>query len=233
MLTRVGGSPVLVRVVPFAIFIFLTACQGWFGEAGRYWFYFLKSVVVAGMLWAVRPFLEEMRWKMSWEAVAVGVGVLVMWVGLDTWYPKQTELFKMLGLSGSTPAKPALPWNPHLQFGDSSPLAWGFIVVRLLGSSLVVPPLEEVFFRSFVYRFLAKAEFLSVGLGQFRWMPFVVTAVIFGFEHEQWLAGILCGLAFQGLVIWKGRLGDAITAHAITNLLLGLYVIQRGAWQFW
>ena len=220
-------------MAPFAIFMLLTACQGWFGEPGRYWFYALKSGVIGWMLWSLKGCLEEMRWTLSWEAVAVGVGVCVMWVGMDTWYPKQSELFKTLGLSGSGPVKPVLPWNPHAQFGDGTALAWAFIGIRILGSSLVVPPLEEVFFRSFIYRFVANSDFKKIALGQFLWMPFVMTAVIFGLEHEQWLAGILCGFAYQGLVIWKGRLGDAITAHAITNFLLGLYVVFRGAWQFW
>ena len=108
-----------------------------------------------------------------------------------------------------------------------------FIAVRVLGSSLVVPPLEEVFFRSFVYRYLFQPDFLSVPLGRFAWTPFLLTSILFGLEHNQWLAGILCGLAYQGLVCRKKRLGDAITAHAITNLLLGLWVVWRGAWNFW
>jgi membrane protease YdiL (CAAX protease family) len=50
--------------------------------------------------------------------------------------------------------------------------------------------------------------------------------------HNEWLSGFLCGLLYQWLVIRKQRLGDAITAHAITNFLLGMYVVVRGAWQF-
>ena len=53
------------------------------------------------------------------------------------------------------------------------------------------------------------------------------------FAHREWLAGILCGFAYQGLVCWKKRLGDAMTAHAITNFLLALWVVGRGAWKFW
>jgi CAAX prenyl protease-like protein len=102
-----------------------------------------------------------------------------------------------------------------------------------LGATLVVPLLEEVFFRSFLYRYLAKTDFQSVPMGQFMLVPFLVAAAIFCFEHREWLAGILCGFAYQGLVIWKKRLGDAITAHALTNLLLGLWVIWKGAWHFW
>jgi CAAX prenyl protease-like protein len=102
-----------------------------------------------------------------------------------------------------------------------------------LGSTLIVPMLEEVFYRSFLYRYLVKGDFLSVPLGFFGWMPFLVTSIVFGFSHYEWLAGILCGMAYQGLVCWKGRLGDAMTAHALTNLLLGLWVVWKGAWHFW
>jgi CAAX prenyl protease-like protein len=111
--------------------------------------------------------------------------------------------------------------------------AWLFIGVSMLGSALVVPPLEEVFYRSFVYRYLTRSDFLAVPVGTYAWVLFVVTSVVFGFEHYQWLAGILCGFAYQGLVCWKKRLGDAMTAHAITNFLLGVWVIEKGAWGFW
>jgi uncharacterized protein len=214
-----GTSPALARVAPFVIFLVLTFCQGQFGEASRYWFYLGKTVVGAWLIWEIRPLVSEMRWVLSWEAVVVGVAVFAAWVGLNDFYPK-------FGKTGAV-------WNPHVLFGDDSALAWLFIVVRIAGSAIVVPPLEEVFYRSFLYRYLAKTDFQSIPLGQFAWMPFLATAAIFGFAHYEWVAGILCGLAYQGLVIWKKRLGDALTAHAVTNLLLGLWVVWKGAWQFW
>jgi hypothetical protein len=149
----------------------------------------------------------------------VGIAVFVMWVGLDPFYPK---FFK----SG-------VVWNPHAQFGENSALAWLMIATRVLGSTLVVPPLEEVFYRSFLYRYIANQNFLSVPLNRFSPLPFFATAAIFGFSHFQWLAGILCGMAYQWLVLRKNRLGDAMTAHAITNFLLGMWVAWQGAWQFW
>ena len=235
MFSKITGSPTLVRVVPFVFFLVLTGLQDKFGDAGRYWVYLAKTLAVAGMVWAIRPFIAEMRWKLSWEAVAVGVGVTVMWVGLDSLYPKLDVLMMKVGLSkAKTAAEQAAEiWNPHAQFGQGATLAWFFIVVRTVGSSLVVPPLEEVFFRSFLYRYIAKPEFMSVRVGAFAWTPFLLTSVLFGFEHREWLAGILCGFAYQGLVCWKGRLGDAIAAHAITNFLLSVWVVWRGAWGFW
>jgi CAAX prenyl protease-like protein len=213
-----GSSPLMARVAPFVIFLVLTFCQGQFGAASAYWFYFAKTLVALWLIWEMRPLVPEMRWAMSWEAIVVGIGVFVIWVGLDPFYPQ---------------FKTGVIWNPHVQFGENSALAWLMIATRTLGSTLVVPPLEEVFYRSFLYRYLAKPDFLSVPLNRFLPLPFFVTAAIFGLSHYQWLAGILCGLAYQGLVWRKNRLGDAMTAHAITNLLLSLWVVWRGAWQFW
>jgi hypothetical protein len=225
-------SPVTARVVPFVIFVLLTAAQGKFGPASAYWFYLAKTMVGGWLIWETRSLVTEMRWALSWEAVAVGLGVLVMWIGIDAYYPKTNEIFAKLGW-GAISKSAAANSNPNLVFGDHAPLAWFFLGVHILGMTLVVPPLEEVFYRSFLYRYVARPDFLSVPLNQFLPVPFVVVTLIFGLEHEQWLAGILCGAAYQWLVLRKNRLGDAMTAHAITNLLLGVWVVWRGAWNFW
>ena len=216
---KLAAAPTLARVLPFGIFLVLTSCQGSFFAGSEYWLYLGKTLVGAVLLWLMRPAIAEMRWKFSWEAVAVGVAVFALWVGLDDFYPK-------LGKGGAA-------WNPHTQFGNNSALAWLFIVTRLAGSALVVPPLEEVFYRSYVYRALAKPNFQAVPLNHFAWLPFLATAAVFGFSHYEWLAGILCAFAYQGLVLRKNRLGDAITAHAITNFLLGIWIIWKDDWHFW
>ena len=214
-------SPLQARVLPFALFLGLTFVQGWFGEASRYWIYALKSGVGAALIWMIWPIVTEMRWRFSWEALAAGFLVAALWIGLDPFYPK---------LSVGTDAT---PWNPHTAFGNGTAQAWFFVVIRILGSTLVVPPLEEVFYRSFLYRYLAHPDFDSIPLRGFRLGPFIITALVFGLAHHEWLAGILCAAVYQGLVCWRGRLGDAIAAHAITNLLLGLWIVWQGAWHFW
>lgn len=213
-------SPIFVRTVPFVIFLVLTFLQSGSGQAAPYWIYVTKTLVGAWLVWEMRPYVQEMRWAISWEAIVVGILVCVMWIGIDDFYPKFMS--------------PGMESNPHKVFGQDSGLTWFFLMAHLLGSTFVVPPLEEVFYRSFLYRYLTRDNFLSLPLSGFYRSSFFVTALIFGpFQHVQWLAGIFCGMAYQALVIRKNRLGDSMTAHAITNFLLGVYVIWKGAWKFW
>ena len=227
------GGPAVVRVAPFLVFLALTFCQGKFGAASAYWFYFAKTLVGVWLIWEMRPLVLEMRWAFGWEAILVGVAVFAIWVGLDPFYPKLDAAIAKLGLAKVFGSTGQQIWNPPAQFGENSALAWLMIVTRIVGSTFVVPPLEEVFYRSFLYRYAARQDFLSVPLNRFLAWPFVATAALFGFSHNEWLAGILCGAAYQWLVLRKNRLGDAMTAHAVTNFLLGVWVVWHGAWHFW
>jgi uncharacterized protein len=220
-LEKLKASPLLARVTPFAVFLALTYGQGQFGEASKYWFYLAKTLVGAWLLWSWRGALPEMRWAFSVEAVVVGVGIFALWVGLDGLYPSVDQiiqkficpLLRGVGLESWCP-KPATespPWNPFTQFGASSALGCF----------------------SFVYRYIVRQDFEAMPLGHFIWKPFLITSFIFGAAHFEWLPGILCGLAYQWLVCRKGRLGDAMLAHGITNFLLALWVVGKGAWHFW
>jgi membrane protease YdiL (CAAX protease family) len=229
---ELSRHPGLVRFAPFLVVVLLTACQGKLGAGSAYWLYFVKTLIGLGLVLALRPVIAEMRWAFSWEAVATGILVFAVWVGINGPWSEQSSLWVKLGLvKASTMTVPS--WNPEVFYGRGSVLAWFFIAVRILGSALVIPPIEEIFYRSFLYRYLAKHEFLSVPLNRFVPLPFLATVAIFGFAHNEWLAGLFCGAAYQWLVIRKGRLGDAMTAHAITNFLLGVWVVWRGDWHFW
>jgi len=222
---NMAGSPEYARFAPFFIFCVITSAGFFIGKDWLYWLYALKVFVGLWLIWEMRPFVTEMRWAFSWEAVVVGVLVFALWVGLDPYYPKNQLLFK---------DTPDSIWNPFARFGDGSAVAWVLICIRIFGMTIVVPPLEEAFYRSMVYRYIIKYDFTKVPLGHFDGVALALTSLLFGIAHFQWLPGILCGLAYQGLVIRKGRLGDAMTAHAITNCLLGCYVVWKGgeAWKF-
>jgi CAAX prenyl protease-like protein len=221
---KAAASPVYARFAPFFIFCAITAVALMGGD-WKFWSYAVKVVFGAWLVWEMRPYVQEMRWAFSWEAVVVGIAVFALWVGLDPFYPKNTLLMK--DTEGSI-------WNPFQRFGDHSALAWALIVIRITGMTLVVPPLEEVFYRSLLYRYSVRTDFQEMPFRQFHPTSFLVISALFGAMHFQWLPGILCGMAYQWLCLRKDRLGDAMTAHAITNFLLGVWVVWKGgdAWKF-
>lgn len=217
-------SPSHARVVPYVVIVVLTFIQDADAGPARYWLYLAKMLVGLWCIWEMRLLVPEIRWSISLEAVFVGVLVCALWIGLDPYYPKFGFLFKETE-----------PWNPFQRFGVGSAAGWFFVAVRTFGSALIVPPIEEAFYRSFLYRYFVRTDFTNMAFNRFHWLSLVVTSALFGMVHYQWLAGFLCGLLFQGLVLRKNRLGDAMTAHAITNFLLGVWIVWRGgdAWTFW
>ena len=87
-----AGSPLAARVAPFVIFVLLTAAQGKFGAASAYWFYLAKTLAGLWLIFEIRPLVAEMRWAFSWEAVAVGVGIFAIWVGVNGEWTTQNSL---------------------------------------------------------------------------------------------------------------------------------------------
>jgi hypothetical protein len=232
--SRVERSPILLRALPFVVFVAPIYLQDRFGVTAPFWVYAARTFLGAGLVCWMIPRVREMRWAFSLEAVLAGVAVFVLWVGLHPWVPTLGKVLTAVGLGALAPGGGSEDgWNPFRIWGEGSFLAWSFVIIRLAGSSLVVPPLEEVFYRSFLYRLVVRQDFEAVSMRQFDPRAFIGVSVIFGLAHQEWLAGILCGALYQGLVLRRGRLGDAMVAHAITNFLLGLWVIGRDAWHFW
>ena len=90
------------------------------------------------------------------------------------------------------------------------------VALRLVGSAFVISVAEELFFRKWL-----------IGFAGFGW-----TVALFAVEHDRWLVGALAGAIYGWLYLRRG-LGAAIVAHATTNLVLGLWVLRTGQWQFW
>jgi uncharacterized protein len=229
--------PEVPRVLPFLVFLIIGSFAGRYFAGSEYWLYAVKTLAGAGLIWFFRRALTELKWAVSWEAVVVGLVIAVLWIGLDGRVPSLGDLYdqanKLITGKEPKPVEPEKPWNPIAFFEGNPALAWGFVAVRVIGRSLVVPMIEEVFYRSFFYRYISKPDFLGVPLNAWNSVAFLVTCAAFGLAHPgQWLAGIICAAAYQWLVLHKNRLGDAMTAHAITNLVISVYAISQGKWQF-
>ena len=107
------------------------------------------------------------------------------------------------------------------------------IGIRLFGSSVVVSIMEELFWRSFLMRYLVNPDFRSVPMGSFTWFSFLGMAVLFGLEHNRVVVGIIAELLYGLLLVWQKNLKGVIIAHGVTNFGLGIYVLVTGNWMFW
>jgi hypothetical protein len=110
---------------------------------------------------------------------------------------------------------------------------WAMVAVRIAGAALVVPVMEELFWRSFLMRWIDDVNFEQVDPRAVRPLSVAITVVLFAFEHNQWLAGIVAGLAYSLLYMFQRGLWSAVIAHAVTNAVLGIWIVRSGMWTYW
>jgi len=231
------NTPEFPRVLPFAVFLLIGSLAGKGFAGSEYWVYAIKTLVAAVLVWTLRGRLPEMRWAFSLPAVAVGITVAALWMALDGQIPSLSALYDRFSTlwTGKAPVPEPVepPWNPLVFFRDAPALGWAFVAVRVVGRSVLVPMIEEVFYRSFLYRMVVRPDFESVSMGLWQAKAFAVTCLLFGLSHPgQWLPALVCAALYQGLVLRRRRLGDAMVAHGVTNAILSVYAIATGNWRF-
>ena len=110
----------------------------------------------------------------------------------------------------------------------------GVLLFRSLRATVLVPIMEELFWRGWLMRWLIKPDFERVPLGTWSAEAFWITAVLFGVEHGPfWDVGLAAGIIYNWWMLRTRSLGDLILAHAVTNGLLCWYVIAYGKWEYW
>ncbi len=207
--------PSIPYIAPFALYCILIYIPSLF-NISQGLIYPIKTVLVtASLIYFWNVYKEEIRFSFNLLAVISGVVVFFIWVLPEGLYPQ-------IGHSEFNPYEQASGYGVYL-----------VIAFRLIGATLVVPLMEELFWRSFVLRYAISSDFKSLPLGRFSWFSFIFVSILFGFEHHRWLVGIVAGMVYAGILYHRRNLFDPILSHAITNFLLGLYVISTQQWSFW
>jgi hypothetical protein len=220
---------IIAYVAPFVLFIALTMVEsrGWLGlryEA----VYTTKIAVVAGALGSFRRRYPKISSSGFQLAAGLGAAGLVVWLAFD-WLqsaiPGLQPLIEAV-MSGSREG-----YDPFS--GEATVARVAFIVVRLIGLVLVVPIMEEVFWRGFLARYLIADDFRNVQQGNFTPFSFIVVTVAFASVHPE----VLSALAWGAMVNWLYRktanLWACVVMHAVTNGLLGAYILATGNWRLW
>ncbi len=213
-----------VRVLPFLVYLGFIVVVDLLGRAGvaaeqLRWLYPVKIVAVAvTLLLFWRHYTELHRWRVTplWTAIAlaVGIAVFILWISLNAGW-------MIVGTPGG--------FDPR----TGGQVDWLLVALRIAGAALVVPIMEELFWRSFLMRWLDAPDFLAVDAGKVRLQSVAIAALLFGFEHNQWLAGIVAGVAYSWLYRRQRSLWSAILAHGVTNGVLGVWIVHTASWAYW
>jgi CAAX prenyl protease-like protein len=157
--------------------------------------------------------------------IAMGVGVFVLWIAPELLFPGYRAHWLWSNpFTGTVSA--GLPES------ERSNLA--VLLLRGLRASLIVPIVEELFWRAWLMRWLIRPEFAQVALGAFAPKAFWIVAILFAAEHgPYWDVGLACGILYNWWMVRTRSLGDLILAHGITNACLSAYVVAAGKWEYW
>jgi len=189
--------------------------------------YTLKIALTVAALAYVWPGLRQFPWRVNW-GLAVGIGVVgvVAWVLLAIF---QRWLMDRLGWSLALGTRSA--FNPLEQLADRPALAYAFLAIRFFGLALLVPVIEEFFLRGFVMRYFVHQDWWIVRFGTVNRLAVVLgTAVPVLMHPQEALAAAVWFSAVTWLMLRTHNIWDCVTAHASTNLLMGIYVVASGTW---
>jgi len=214
--------PWLPSVLPLALFIMLTGLEETF-KAVYPFYYTVKIVAVTALIVVLWRFLPEARPQRMGIGLAAALGVLLtfVWVLGDLYTPH----FKLLGSRMAYDPFQEIP-NPVLRTL--------FLIVRFFGLAVIVPIIEEVFYRGFLLRFVTDPDdFRRVPIGRFSMGAFLFNIVLMAASHPEWLVAGIFSAAMCALIARTRNLFACIVAHGVTNLLLGAYVLQFHQWQYW
>ncbi len=187
------------------------------------------ALTLAAMIF-VLPGYRQFPLRVSPLAVAVGVIGVVVWVGL-CWLDLERKLLVPLGLGSIVDVGARSAFNPLQQLRGNPAWAWGFLAIRFFGLVAVVAVMEEFFLRGFLMRFVVDADWWNVSFGKVNAAAVAVGTLVPMAMHP---AELLAAAAWFSMITWlmirTRNIWDCVVAHAITNLLLGIYVVSFGQW---
>lgn len=222
-------DPLWAFVLPYAVFMGLTWVEAQETLKPHYpWVYTAKLVAVAAVWWAFRRGYPTLR--PTHLPLAIGVGVLGVAVWIALALLMKDHLAPLLP-SWLAPG-PRLGYNPFDTLASRA-AAWLFVAVRLAGLAIVVPLVEEMFWRGFLARWIIDQDFEKVAVGHFTRTSFAIVTLAFVVVHPEWLAALVWGAGINALCWLTRNLGSCVVAHGVTNLLLGGYILATGAYWLW
>jgi CAAX prenyl protease-like protein len=242
-------SPATAHIAPLALFMAFTGLVSlvavknpslpWWQYAPEHWIYPLQTLVCGGLLLTWRSYYQLKPWR------GIGLAMVLGFLGIACWIGPALLGGKMLAAGfeekgwweflGLAPRKEG--FDPNLLAGHPALYGTG-VAMRFLRMVVVVPFVEELFWRSFLMRYVAAGgarEFSKVPFGTHTWPAYFITTACVVLVHQRadWLGALVFGSLMYWLAVRTKSLGACIVMHAVANLLLGIYVMVTKQWGYW
>jgi CAAX prenyl protease-like protein len=189
----------------------------------------LRVTVMTAVLWlvvfkAARPVID-LRVRHLGTTLAIGIAVFAVWVAPDLLIAGYRHFWLF---------ENAVAGKAETSMSSAAMSNWPVLILRLIRAVIIVPIVEELFWRAWLMRWLIDNDFERVPLGKYSAQAFWIVAVLFASEHgSYWDVGLAAGIIYNWWMVRTRSLGDLILAHAVTNGILGAYVIAAGKWEYW
>jgi uncharacterized protein len=222
----INQRAIFSRLLPFAAYILLLALDNtladlfrWLNINVKFTYLVRISLVLALLVYFWREYVELKHKPILSDLVYASISgciVFIIWI-----FPYPSWL-----VGNDTQG-----FNPFYGEDPASAVFW--VSVRVMGAALIVPLMEELFWRSFVMRWFDQHDFLNLSPDRISSFAYIGSACLFAIEHNLWLAGLFAGMVYGELYKTYKNLWVPIFAHAVTNALLATWVIYAERWNYW
>ena len=224
------SDAILAYTLPFILYVVPTLFENSNGLGLSYEFVCtLKGVLAAIAIGLYRRVYPRLSTNGFGLATIAGVLGFVAWIAL---HHLQSMIPEIPFVSSWLLAGSRTGFNPYSNGGPSF-LQIAFVLVRLIELTIIVPVIEEVFWRGFLSRYLIDDDFQSVNPGTFTRFSFFFVTLAFASAHPEVLSAFAWCMLIN-LVYWKTHnLWSCVLMHSITNGLLGVYILMTKNWNLW
>jgi CAAX prenyl protease-like protein len=226
--SRVPHNRKLVAyVLPMALFVGLLAANSGLKKIGgpfwltssEFWVFPVQAILCGTLVFFFRREYEFGKLRMPLFVCAVGIIIFILWISPQAFFDRPPRL---------------VGFDPSV-FSQQPSLYWLTVVFRFARLVIVVPLVEEIFWRGFLLRYLIEEKFYEVPFGKFSALSFWAVSIAFALGHSMpdWIAAFITGMAYNAVAYRTKSLTSCVLVHAITNLLLGLWIMHTRQWGFW
>lgn len=189
----------------------------------------VAMAIAIGVFW--RYYVRSFPVRFDHWGIITGLIGGVLWIGICH-LNIESSLLQLLGFtSDALGARDGI--NPFETYPDAND-RMTFLAFRFALLVVTVPIAEELFLRGFFMRMMDSVEWEKLSLADIGTSGLVAgTLYGMGTHPSEFVAAAAWFSLVTLLMVQTNKFWNCVVAHAVTNLMLGIYVITTGTWSLW